>query len=159
MAQAMRLRIDALGEEVIDRTLLGVQRPLLDMTGIWDEINTALGRNSVRQFASQGAYGSGGWEPLASSTLARKARLGQPSKILQATRRLYRSLTVDDHPEHLYVAQPHQMAWGTTVPYAKYHQDGSGSSLPRRRVVQLPETARRNVVRIMQRGILAGAGR
>jgi phage gpG-like protein len=157
MANALRLRIDALGEEIIDRTLLGVQRPLWDMTGIWDEIDTSLSRNSVRQFASEGAYGSGGWAPLASSTLKRKAHLGQSSKILQATRRLYRSLTVSDHPEHLYVGQPHEMAWGTTVPYAKYHQDGSGSSLPRRRVVQLPETARRNVVRIMQRGILAGS--
>jgi phage gpG-like protein len=155
---ALRVRIDALGEEIIDRSLLGVSRALRDMEPIWDEINDVLSRASVRQFASQGAYGSGTWAPLAPSTLARKARLGQPSQILQATRRLKRSLTVEDHPEHLYVASAKEMAWGTTVPYAKYHQDGNGSSLPRRRVVQLPESARRNVMKVVQRGILTGAG-
>jgi phage gpG-like protein len=154
----LRVTIDALGEEVIDRTLLGVQRPLLDMTGFWDELATSLSRASVRQFASQGGYGSGGWAPLAAITAARKARAGQPQKILQATRRLHRSLTEQEHPEHLYVGQAHGMAWGTTVPYAKYHQDGSGS-VPRRRVIQLPEAARRDIVRTMQRGILAAGQR
>ncbi|MCK9250008.1 MAG: phage virion morphogenesis protein [Solirubrobacteraceae bacterium] len=152
----IRITIDALGESIVDRTLLGVENRLDDMTPVWDELDSVLSRASVRQFASQGAHGSGGWQPLAPSTLARKAAAGHDHRILHATRRLRQSLTNRDHGEHLYIGQPHQMIWGTLVPYARHHQDGDG--VPRRRVIQLPESARRQAVKVMQQGILEGVG-
>lgn len=75
----LRVTIDALGENVIDRTMLGVAGRLEDMRPVWNEIDAQLSRVSVRRFASQGTYGSGGWAPLAESTRWAATSLGAAS--------------------------------------------------------------------------------
>jgi phage gpG-like protein len=153
----LRLTIETLGEAAVDRTLSRFEGNLDDLTPAWEDIDQTLINASVKQFRSQGAYGSGGWTPLAPSTLAKKARLGQDHRILQATRRLKNSLTRRESSEHLLITTPQDMHWGTTVPYARIHQDGA-ANLPQRRVVQLPEGGRREVVRVLQRHIVQGVG-
>lgn len=142
------LGIEVLGDTPILRQLGRVEHKVDNWEPVWPEVAQHLARGAKRQFDSHGTYGSGGWEELAASTLARKRALGQPPDILRATGRLEDSLTVEDHPEHLQIVNKDSLWWGTLVPYAKYHQQGKG--VPRRRPVEPPEGSRRYIVRILQ---------
>ena len=104
---------------------------------------------------AQGAYASGGWQTLKASTIASKLRANQDLRILHATLRLRRSLT-GRSPDSVREFRRGRMRWGTRVEYAGYHQTGT-DRLPRRRPVELTETARRQVVRILQRYIVTGS--
>jgi hypothetical protein len=75
-------------------------------------------------------------------------------QILVATRRLERAMT-QRGGEQISIARSDGLDFGTTVPYARYHQRGT-ERMPRRRVAQLPDRARRDIVRAIQRGVVAG---
>ncbi len=107
------------------------------------------------QFDSQGGYGSGGWQPLADSTVKSKAARGLDPRIMHATLRLRRSLVDQGGADQLLEVTPSSLAYGTTVEYAKFHQQGGGN-LPRRRLVEPPEGDRRQAVRTLQRFFVTG---
>lgn len=148
----LRLTIDALGDTIIDRSLLRVMHVVDDLTDAWDQVDEQLNLQTQRQFDSEGQYGSLGWQPNAASTSARKARLGLDSRVMHATLELRNSLTTGAAQGHVFVPMPHEMTWGTTVEYGIFHQQGNG--VPKRPVVQLPEQGRREVVKTVQDSIL-----
>jgi len=76
-----------------------------------------------------------GWPPLAESTRERKARDGLDPRVMRAKGVLYRSLTSPRAALQVDRRDQHEMEFGTQVPYAKYHQTGTG--VPRRPVVEL----------------------
>jgi phage gpG-like protein len=149
----VRLVIDTLGEQAVARDLLRFGHNAADVRPAMVQVLDLLRRAERRQFDSQGAYGSEGWPPLASSTVERKRREGLDPRILHATRRLRDSLTEAGHGEQIAIARHDGLDFGTTVEYARYHQHGT-SRAPQRRVVQLPESDRREVVRIVQRHVV-----
>jgi phage gpG-like protein len=149
------MRIELLGDPIV-RRLGRVKHHLENWAPVWPEVIEHLERGAKCQFDSHGVYGSGGWAPLAESTLRRKRAKGFPPDILRATGRLEDSLTVEDHPEHVQVATTDSLWWGTTVPYAGYHQHGT-DNMPMRKVIEPPEGSRRYMVRILQRYALANA--
>lgn len=154
----MRLVTDTLGEQAVARDLLRFGQNATDVRPAMEEIANSLRRSTTRQFDSQGAYGSGGWDQLADSTIARKRAAGLDPRILHATRRLRDSLTEEGNDEQISIARHDGLDFGTTVPYAGFHQKGEG--VKQRRPVQLPESDRREVVRILQRHLVhTGAGR
>jgi phage gpG-like protein len=146
----MDMMIEVLGDKPVARRLGRIKHNVENWDDVWPEVAQHLAAGAKKQFDSHGMYGSGGWAPLAPSTLARKRALGQPADILRATGRLEDSLTVPSHNEHVEIELGDSLWWGTLVPYAKYHQQGSGR-LPRRRPVEPPEGSRRELVRILQR--------
>lgn len=148
----MRLEIETLGEKAVARDLIGIGARAVDIEPAMGDVADELRRATVRQFDSQGAYGSGGWEPLAASTVEQKRQAGLDPRILHATRRLRDSLTESGHPDAVVVPSRDGLSFGTTVPYAGYHQHGRG--VPRRRPLQLPEAVRRAVVRIVQAHVI-----
>lgn len=149
----MRIVIDSLGEQAVARELIGIDARGLDMRPAMDDVLDMLRTSERRQFDSQGVYGSGGWAPLAAATIARKQRAGHDPRILHATHRLRDSLTERGNPEELALARRDGADFGSLVPYAGYHQTGT-SHMPRRRPAQLPETDRRQVIRILQRYVI-----
>lgn len=149
---ALRLTIDALGDKVIDRSLLRVAHVVDDLTDVWDRVDEQLNEQTDRQFESEGQYGSLGWPALAPSTKAQKAARGQDPRILHRTLELRNSLTSSSGSGHVFVSQPHEMVWGTTVEHGIFHQQGRG--VPERKVVQMPEAGRREVVKTLQDSIL-----
>lgn len=72
------------------------------------------------QFATQGREEGTSWARLAPSTLARRA----PGPILVQTGRLKRSFT--GGAEHVEKIDDARLAWGSAVPYALFHQTGTG---------------------------------
>lgn len=72
------------------------------------------------------------WAPLGSRALAVPNRIG----MLRVTDRLYKSLTVSNHPDAVFAITPTEVVFGTRVPYAEKHQLGLG--VPRRQPIPDP---------------------
>ncbi len=150
----MKLTIELAGDVQVERSLLRMAGRTDDMSDGLREVGEYLQRAEGRQFASEGQYGSGGWAPLAASTIASKQRQGLDSRILHATGALRDSLAGEGTGALREVTRS-QLIFGTTVPYARFHQLGQG--VPQRRPLEAPEGDRREMVRILQRAIV-GSG-
>lgn len=148
----VRMTFDFYGDQQVDRTLERFQLGAEDATPAWEKMAERFLRLEKRQFATEGAYASGGWAPLSPRYAAWKAVHYPGKPILRRTDDLWRSLTVG--PAIRYIA-PHQMILGSDVDYGAYHQRG-GPNLPRRRPVELPEAERREWVKILQRFLVTG---
>lgn len=151
MTGGLHFSFGILGEQQVNRTLLNVSAAAKDMAPAWNTLADRLAVLEAGQFASQGGN-SGGWQALSPGYAKWKARHYPGKPILQATGDGMRSLTVRPFAiEHI---TPSAMTLGTDIPYMKYHQHGGGS-LPRRRVVELPEAERRAWVKVIQAYIRA----
>lgn len=150
----MRLDIDLFGDVQVSRDLLRFAGRIEDASPAFQQIADDLRDLEAQQFETEGGRASGGWPTLADSTIDRKLHSPDPrvranaNTILQATGRMRRSLTDEHDPDHIEIVQPHQLVFGTTVEYARYHQLGEG--VPRRRELELTEIDRRQVVRTLQ---------
>lgn len=112
-------------------------RPLLEAVG--EDFRGLMGS----QFDSEGQFLLGSaWAPLADATLDAKVRAGLDLRILHATLRLRSSLesrtgeTVED-------IRYTEAVFGTSVPYARYHQRSRGAPLPQRQMVAIRGADRR----------------
>ena len=112
----IKMRMTAHGIENIIRELSGIQERISDMTPFWRTIAVPIIQNSLEEiFLSEGP----GWSPLAPSTIRSRKYPGLP--ILQQTGNLKASIL--DHPT-LQVSQ-RQLLYGTSNPYAQFHEDGT----------------------------------
>jgi phage gpG-like protein len=155
MAASVRFDFNFYGEDQVTRTLLRYQERVLDARPAFDEIINQLQRAETQQFASEGDYGSAGWAPLSPAYAAAKARHYPGKPILERSGRLVASLTQPVGGDAVRVSEPALMIFGTSVPYAKYHQKGT-TKMPRRRPVELPESVRADLVKTLQRFIQTG---
>lgn len=147
-----RITLSFYGEAQLDRTLArfaGVG----DARDVWHELADRFATLERRQFASEGAYGSGGWPALSDDYAEWKARHYPGKTILRRTDALYKSLTA--RPFGVEEIRPEAMTIGSDVDYGEYHQTG-GPRLPRRRPVELPDSERRAWVTRLQRFIVTG---
>lgn len=147
------LHVSVLGEDVVSRTLLRFADSVEDARPAFGAIMRIFEAAALRQFASEGAAGGEPWAPLAPSTLARKPA---GKGILENSGRLLNSLVAGGSGgagDSLRFLGRQEMRWGTSVPYAAFHQHGT-SRMPRRRVVKLPEPVKRAAVRELQRAVV-----
>lgn len=150
----MRLELDAFGDKQVAREILRFGDRATDARPAWNSIIGQLERLEAAQFDSEGARASGGWAPLAPATVAEKARRGLDRRILHATGALRASLTRHSD-DAIRESHPNEMRFGTTVPYAVFHQRGRG--VPQRRSVELTETDRHAIfVQTVQRFLVTG---
>lgn len=148
----MDLKIDVTGDVQIDRKLLRFAGRTRDASPAFQQIADMLRGLEKTQFDSQGQFASGGWKPLADVTVRLKAAKGLDPRILRATGDLARSLA-SSGGDHVEQVGPQQLVFGTSVPYAQYHQRGT-RRMPQRRPVELREQDRRDTVRILQRYLI-----
>lgn len=149
----MRLELDVFGDTQLSRDLLRFGERAADASPAFRQIADDLRDIERRQFASEGGFASAGWDPLAPSTIARKALLGLDPRILRATGALEASLTNRGDDAHVEMIGTQELIFGTDVDYAKFHQKGT-SRMPRRRPIELRETDRRDIVRTLQRHLV-----
>lgn len=147
-----RISFSFYGDVQVDRTLARFSENVQDATPVWDQIADDFAKGEARQFASAGAYASGGWAPLSPRYAAWKARThpGQPLMVLSGN--LRDSLT--RRPFGIEAIEPQSMTIGSDVDYGAYHQHGD-PPLPQRRVVELTESRRRQWVRWLQQHIVS----
>jgi phage gpG-like protein len=152
----VRLELDVFGDKQVARELLRLGDRAADARPAWNAIIDRLLLLEREQFDSEGGRASGGWKPLAPSTVADKARRDLDPRILHATGRLRDSLTRRTGGDAVRESHPNEMRFGTDVPYARYHQQGTGR-MPRRREIELTETDRHQMfVQVLQRFLVTG---
>jgi phage gpG-like protein len=100
------------------------------------------------------AEGYGDWPALKPSYLARKQRLYGNQTILRATDRLFESLTIRGAADNVWRIEQQQAEFGTSTPYAIWHQRGTGF-MPARPVISLREQDNRRLMRVVQRHLIA----
>ena len=98
----------------------------------------------IVQGSARHRFDTSGWRQLAEATKARKAAQGLDPRILRATERLYYSLTSSSGSDQVDKRQRLVLAFGTSVPYARFHQIGTGT-MPARPVLDLTVPERQQV--------------
>lgn len=141
------------GDDQLRRTIARTVEAAADMRPAWEVLADRFAAMERRQFDTEGKFGSGGWAPLSPRYAAWKARHYPGKTILRRTDRLYHSLT--SRPLGVEVIEPAFAILGSAVPYGEHHQHGGGN-LPRRRPVELPESERRQWVKVVQRFLIVG---
>jgi hypothetical protein len=106
-----------------------------------------------RTFGSSGP----GWPPLSPATSERKAREGLSSSLLRSSDRLYESLTQMFGSHQIDNRTSDELRFGTTVQYARYHDQGT-RTMPRRRLTEPTASERRDMVAAIERHVAKGGG-
>ena len=134
----VRIRVDSADAE---RKLQQLALHLSDLRNFWPLVVPIATGWWKRQFDTEGGFGSGGWAPLAFSTVARKARLGLRPQILQATGALKGAAS---RPSRHATAR--SLTLTIESEYAGFHQTG-GANLPARPLIfeSLPIAAEREL--------------
>lgn len=145
----MQVEISLAGDVQVRRKLLRIGDRAVHARPAFEAIGEVLMRIEDQQFSSEGSRGSGGWEPLAASTVAQR---GSAHPILDQSGVLRSSLTKRGG-ENIFDATDDYLRFGTHVPYAGFHQTGT-SRTPRRRPLELTESDRAGMVKILQAYIL-----
>ena len=151
----LRLQLEVFGDVQLDRELLRFSGRVTDLRPVWEALAADFEAIEAGQFNSQGARGSGGWQPLAESTVRQKARHPEwDQRILHRTLALRNSLTDAGAPGAVRQIAPAEMLVGSTVAYGVFHQQGKG--VPRRRPVELTAADRRRWVKAVQQYVVTG---
>ena len=141
------------GEAAVDSLFMRIRRRATDMRPIFSGVAEAFADMESRLFASEGSSGGRTWAPLSPSYSAWKVSRGRSGQILVDTGRLRRSLT--QRPFGHEVITPQRFEFGTDVPYAVYHQQGT-SKMPARPPVQSDEIFESEVARMLGPYIVDG---
>jgi phage gpG-like protein len=150
----VRLDLDVYGDEQVSRELLRFSAYAGNAQPAFRKIADDMRDQVAEQFATEGARGSGGWKPLADSTIASKLSAGLDPHILQATHTLMESLT-GTGGDHIEEISDEHLLFGSSVDYGRFHQKGT-SRMPARRPVEFAELDRRGFIRTLQRYLVEG---
>ena len=147
----MLFEIEVYGEKQLSREMLFRAWRAENGRSFFESMRDFLVRVERAQFATEGAYGSGGWEPLALSTIRQKRAKGvaDPSRILVESGLLRESLVRKRGRMSKRIITDTQLVFGTHVPYAKYHQSPAprGPDLPRRPLIDLTQLDKKHIER------------
>ena len=124
------LQVEITGFRSLERQLRDVEAEAKDLSNFIKETAVPLVRKEVKRLFDSGGYFQ--WPALAPSTVARKGH----SRILIDTRRLIRSVTLESSADKVIEITDNSLVFGTNVPYARYHEEGT-SRLPKRPVFEL----------------------
>lgn len=120
-----------------------LRRRITDFRPVFPRILGTLRGFFVRRFASEGAYPDGNrWQALTDSYAARKEAKFPGRKILARTGLLRESLTRKNARYRTQEVRKTVVRFGTRVPYAVFHQEGTSNRVPRRPILpdELPES-------------------
>jgi phage gpG-like protein len=130
------LRFEIAGDQQVMRGFSRFAEDVKDLSEPFTEILKDFREIEAKQFSSEGGYGSGGWKPLAASTIVDKQRQGYPLDILVRSGELRDVMSggKSGYDEIKPLEMTIWMPW-----YGMYHQRGT-PKMPARPVVQLTES-------------------
>lgn len=138
----VRVNVQVVNDKELIAAFNEVLRHVSNLETVWKIVEPGFRQIMREQFDSEGAAGrSGKWKPL-SPGYAKQKRLQYGDKpILQATNRLERSLT-GRTGDSLVIINRQSVSFGTSVPYATFHQTGT-AKMPRRKIIDLSDDQER----------------
>ena len=116
-----------------------------DIRRVSEKVRAIYRKSNERRFASMGL---GSWSPLADSTKERKRRGGYDARAMRRTGALERSLTAPRASDQVDRRDKTEFRFGTTLPYAGYHDSGTGGE-KKRELVELTPAERHEVSRLI----------
>lgn len=132
------LRIDLSGIANMKVATEAMIARALDLRPVFEVMHQAWTVEMIEQFATEGSYYMGEqWAPLSPEYAKRKMRKYGPMPILIATGALVKSL-IGEGGEHVKQIGPDHAVFGTSVPYAQYHQGGTGK-MPKRQIIKVTD--------------------
>ena len=137
------------GEEQVSRMLSRTTEKIKDLAPFFEAAGTFMRTTMDEQFGSEGGR-TGGWAPLSARYAADKAKRYGSRPILQASGDMIASLTGQGSGNVSRTVGGDTLEFGTSVPYATYHQTGT-SRMPQRRILDLTEGDRRGLMKLLQR--------
>lgn len=151
----LHVEIESFGETIVKRSLARFGSNLLDWHDALDGVAAIMRESTEAQFDSEGAYASGGWPPLALSTIKKRHDDGHP--ILRVTDALHDSLTRKFDPMHVEEASRDALRFGSLVHYGVYHQSTRPrTKIPYRPPVALTRADKTRIVKHLQRAAVEG---
>lgn len=151
---ALKLTIAVEGKTELLSAFLKAQHGMVDLRklGGWDSVEGAFRKIMKQQFSTEGAAGaSGSWQKLSPAYSKWKDKTYGPLPILQATKKLFNSLTSNAEGS-IVIKEPQDFAIGTNVqsdkgfPYPDAHQEG-GPVLPKREIISLTQAQKETLVK------------
>lgn len=145
----MHFEISLAGDVQVSRKLLRIGDRAVHAKPAFEAIANVLMGIERRQFESEGRRSSGGWAELKQSTIDAKG----DESILFDSGSLMSSLSEDGDEKMTKWATDEFLLFGSKLDYASYHQTGT-SRMAQRRPLELRETDRAGMVKILQMHIL-----
>lgn len=123
------------GQESAVRTLRGIARNAADLRPAFDEMIDLFSTWNKDQFRTKGfGYGNERWAPLSPLYSDWKDRTYGLLPLMMRTGDLRKSLQIRSAPGHVEKINEHGFVAGTSIEYARYHQDGT-PKMPQRRLI------------------------
>ena len=151
MAQAFTLEVE--GADKLQVVVSRWEQAISDIAEIEQPIYAYLRKTMGKQFVTQGAYVWHRWEALSLKYASWKQRHYPGRTVLYLTGRLRRSLTKPGADTVARRLSRTQLEFGSTVPYAMYHQLGT-RKMPQRKIIDFTRREAEGIVRIWQRRLL-----
>lgn len=148
----LRVTLQVDGEAAFDRAFSRFSDGITDLRPIWGDVAKDFWEIEQQQFSSQGAH-SNQWVPLSKKYGEWKARKYPGKQILEIDGTLWHSLTTKGAQGAVYLPEKDQMAIGTSIRYAQYHQRGT-RKMPRRAPIDLVESDKRMIGRTIHRRLV-----
>jgi phage gpG-like protein len=154
-----------INSEPVDRAIEAFESSLADNSGALRLIADDFREMIAEQFSSQGAAGGTPWAALAPSTLRRRRAGSAP---LNSTGALMASLIDAGSAGHVEKSDGQTLTIGSRLPYATYHQTGTGRGfgqtfvasgrglgrgMPMRPIIALTGDRRRKWVNFLGQGL------
>lgn len=137
------VKVTVEGADAIDARLTAYGTMLRDFAPFLRLELAQLRAGTKQRFDTQGGD-VGGWKPLSPAYAAWKARRYPGMPILVATGELRHSLVDEGGFGAIEEVSSMGLTYGTQVPYARYHQFGTGR-MPARPVLAMDEAARQGM--------------
>lgn len=140
MSLNFHIEVDGLPQTVA--AFKRVERGVVDMRqlGTWKWVASEFYKILKEAFSSEGSSGkSGKWAPLKPAYAAVKSKKYGNMPILQASGKLYKSLTSAGADGAVFEETANELTIGSSIPYGGYHQRGT-SRMPAREPISLTES-------------------
>lgn len=152
-ARGMRIEVIPFGDEQVSRDILRVGIRASDMKPLWPVLSKYFYSMEEKQFASEGAFASGGWDPLKDTTIARKGS----DEILKDSDTLYKSLTRPNARFSKRTNRKGEFFRGSSDPVGVHHQFGAPrANVPMRKPVEFRDRDKVAWVKMVQRFVITG---
>ena len=152
----IEISFEVAGAAPIQSAMVSFGNEIRDLSPAWDEVGDIVRANFEEQFFTEGGYygtGGGGWVPLKPSTIADRIRRGYcAGPILQRDGTLFESLATKGSPGNINEVRADGASFGTQIPYARFHQDGT-SRMPKRQIVGLGWDTRSAIIKAISQYI------
>jgi phage gpG-like protein len=152
MAGFIEITFEVAGAAPIQSAMVSFGNEIKDLSPAWDEVGDIVRANFGDQFLTEGSYygtGGAGWAPLAPSTIADRLRHGYGAgPILYRDGTLMESLNDKGAVGNINEIRADGASFGTQIPYARFHQDGT-TRMPKRQIVGLGWDTRSAIIKAL----------